>query len=832
MKIKKQLSLIRKCAREAGLQEIAHDKQYPHEQFYNVTFASSRTSRVVVKVFYAIGTVQLRGGGTNISQSNATIKQLSQLMLDPRTLHTSANNGGSTHTALRFEVGDLVQIKGLLTSTSTSTWKNGRIIKLWDEGAPYIIEVEGIQYRLNNDSSSILRARPRSSHSSSLKTEEHTVLSADHGRQRRQERDISKRDLQLALKYGKQERAMDDRRGRPRYRFTYRGVVYLTDQTMKHEITSWRTQDAEEAHEQLQREARKQDARSLKSHTILVVDHSASMRKNDVPNYLSRTAAVYESLVNDLLRPQLKGTKLGDGSNLYSLVEMSDDAHVVFERQQLDQNLVNVMHDRKNLRARSHGNYIPALQKVTQLLLPELYADTQILIIFLSDGAPSDHQFQNCEHGGNPWAKDNQNRFISQRYCGSQHQACLCRNKVRSGMKDECIELVKAVGARYGQDRVRMCTVAFGPANEKFTVLKEMAEAVPKHSFQKLGISSINLRTAFSDLSSTLTTLRTDVTASSGGNRKLVKVDRMKRMDVIDVNDIGWDQYHQTVKRGRKLVKKERWSATKNSWIPVELSKRTMVLHAHKAFGEGAERNVFYFFEGQKSDEKGEAIRLTSNPLVAKQSKYEHSFTDPDFHKPHAKALAEVSEFSNIFNRQLGLSEQYHVSCVDCFRYVLLDETLSSSILYILVEPKLDGKFTKWNNNAGHVRKVNKKETKNEDVSDYSGEDEEDEEDDAFGDGAGALSSFETEDIPQAFSHYTFVKSNKTKLICDIQGVWNKVDGFILTDPVVHTKAKRSMGATDKGSEGMRKFFVSHVCGKLCRRLGLSPVSASSFGNL
>jgi len=53
---------------------------------------------------------------------------------------------------------------------------------------------------------------------------------------------------------------------------------------------------------------------------------------------------------------------------------------------------------------------------------------------------------------------------------------------------------------------------------------------------------------------------------------------------------------------------------------------------------------------------------------------------------------------------------------------------------------------------------------------------------------------------------------------------------YCLTE--VHTKAKRSMGATDKGSEGMRKFFVSHVCGPLCRRLGLNPVSASSFGNM
>jgi hypothetical protein len=37
---------------------------------------------------------------------------------------------------------------------------------------------------------------------------------------------------------------------------------------------------------------------------------------------------------------------------------------------------------------------------------------------------------------------------------------------------------------------------------------------------------------------------------------------------------------------------------------------------------------------------------------------------------------------------------------------------------------------------------------------------------------------------PQAFSHFTYVNSEKRKLVCDLQGVWNEVDGYVLTDPV------------------------------------------------
>jgi hypothetical protein len=53
-----------------------------------------------------------------------------------------------------------------------------------------------------------------------LRTSEVTVVSHAHGRQRREERDIEKRELQEAIKYGRRERANPGRDGSRRWRFT------------------------------------------------------------------------------------------------------------------------------------------------------------------------------------------------------------------------------------------------------------------------------------------------------------------------------------------------------------------------------------------------------------------------------------------------------------------------------------------------------------------------------------------------------------------------------------------------------------------------------------
>ena len=118
-------------------------------------------------------------------------------------------------------------------------------------------------------------------------------------------------------------------------------------------------------------------------------------------------------------------------------------------------------------------------------------------------------------------------------------------------------------------------------------------------------------------------------------------------------------------------------------------------------------------------------------------------------------------------------------------------------------------------------------------------EDEEDEEDTGVRAG-GAAEEEEREtvlatDVPQCFSHFTYFYSEGRDLLCDVQGVWNVHDGFVLTDPVIHHVSRKSgrvhgrNGKTDKGLEGVRKFFATHTCNALCRRLGLNAPDLASL---
>ena len=94
------------------------------------------------------------------------------------------------------------------------------------------------------------------------------------------------------------------------------------------------------------------------------------------------------------------------------------------------------------------------------------------------------------------------------------------------------------------------------------------------------------------------------------------------------------------------------------------------------------------------------------------------------------------------------------------------------------------------------------------------------------------------EHYPQAFSHYTYWKSNRKLLVCDLQGVQVASTGpssqpvFRLTDPVIHYHNSRSSrrksvyGRTDHGKKGFTSFFKTHKCNAICSLLGL-PASTT-----
>ncbi len=63
-----------------------------------------------------------------------------------------------------------------------------------------------------------------------------TILSSEHGRMRRAQRMIDKRDLQAAIRYGNRVQSINAR-GTVCWKYTFADIIYITDITSTKEIT-------------------------------------------------------------------------------------------------------------------------------------------------------------------------------------------------------------------------------------------------------------------------------------------------------------------------------------------------------------------------------------------------------------------------------------------------------------------------------------------------------------------------------------------------------------------------------------------------------------------
>ncbi len=70
-------------------------------------------------------------------------------------------------------------------------------------------------------------------------TDDIQIVSSIHGRQRRSQRDITKRDLQSAIKYGNKIKGKTSKKHGETWIYEFAEVVYVTDYTSTIEITSW-----------------------------------------------------------------------------------------------------------------------------------------------------------------------------------------------------------------------------------------------------------------------------------------------------------------------------------------------------------------------------------------------------------------------------------------------------------------------------------------------------------------------------------------------------------------------------------------------------------------
>lgn len=589
------------------------------------------------------------------------------------------------------------------------------------------------------------------------------------------------------------------------------------------------------------------------------------MRTCDVEDFKTRSDAVFGSMALDLLGKQIDqhSSSLTD---VVSLIEMRGEACTVFEREPMTNVLFNKLLGRKKAVVPSHhGNYVPALEEAARLLSEDHgNATCALMLVFLSDGKPSDHVLAG----------------------GSQGTA--------AGIETKVEDLARQFGSQ-----LTVGTIGFGGAEGDFAVLKGMAAAATAAgahgSFSYSGKSSSTLSTFVSSLGSRLSATRSRIagmTSVTGSRRGLTP--RPRRQDdgraglqasaaPLGGNSSGsisfatfW-LYTGNTERWRWA-----WEGKDIGWIRVPMCAADVngsgvcsVAVSIGELGRGAER-VVYDLQRYTQECPGGPIVHVGEPLVAKESLYaEDDAFNRDFHMVFCKTQQQAAYFARRFNERVSrLCAQRRwlvpatLTFLSCSVYELFG-ACREEYLVMLVEEKLDRRsWSKWNTNAGHVlgsteRGIDQQQLQ-EGSYDGSGEANDDDEDaavpfhlpaiaegsDSEGEddqpapahhGGGAASTASAAhrlpllpgdilvaDLPQAFSHFTYRDSDRQRLVCDLQGTLDASVSpavYKLTDPAIHHASRsgrsRVYGRTDHGHTGIRRFFQTHKCNALCKLLGL-----------
>ncbi|KAJ3012938.1 UNVERIFIED_CONTAM: hypothetical protein HDU68_000940 [Siphonaria sp. JEL0065] len=654
------------------------------------------------------------------------------------------------------------------------------------------------------------------------------LISSIHGRDRRKLRQIGKRDLLAAIKYGTREAAQRCRlTGEQRWKYTFANIVYITDYTSTYEITSYvqpidiqlvpLDEGAKEDHIKLKKRLTK-NPELCSSHTVLVVDMSGSMRTSDVDNFRNRADAVYGTLALDFIGAQLDGGLL-KGTDVVSVIEMRDEAAIVFEREPITNYFFNKILEQRTLsKPYSHGNYINAFEAAEELFERDADNDTcALLLIFLSDGKPSDQI---------PWF----NRG--------------------STVQDIIGDKIESMAHEYGR-RFILGTVGFAK-DQDFTVLNQMAKDATRHGstgiFLKSESCAAALSRSISKLTSSLSLTRTSLSSlghAGGATKKLRKIGKEEfNHNPRYLSEHGWNVYEEN-------VFKAYWSPENKDWIYYDLKKPILGFAVRKkSFGEGAERIVFQLVELGKNG-------VTGTPLVAKDSRFvqESELEKMEFHQTFCETQMKARELAIKFNKELALRGNSkffpQIKFLDCFVYIFYNE--NDVECGLLVEKMLDhSNYKKWNGNDGSVDGV-AKQSQNVNLEELFENLQISSPSKSKSKGPRALGSIERtcqrvtfdmsinsslgseekkdSDFPQAFSHWTYYHTKRDLLVCDLQGVLDKSSTpsvFEFTDPAIHCSRSsskkgytRKFGRTDRGTYGIHDFFKTHECNAVCRLLGL-----------
>ena len=217
-------------------------------------------------------------------------------------------------------------------------------------------------------------------------------------------------------------------------------------------------------------------------------------------------------------------------------------------------------------------------------------------------------------------------------------------------------------------------------------------------------------------------------------------------------------------------------------FTPLPTTAITRIKKAKQPFAEGSQ-NVVYHAREDRSEKK----------LVVKESKFQRSLEDRKSQYLTALHIYGLADrYAKLFNDEKphNVPEIYFNEVKFCEQTKIVNGSIIS-MLYIY-EQYMEGTYLKYNTNGGWVY---------QDLSHYSA-------------------------TAQAFSHYTWVKSKKQLIVCDLQGV-TKSNKIFLTDPAIHCKEymllQPKYGGNNLGPPGIKIFFATHKCNDVCTKMKLQP---------
>ena len=163
----------------------------------------------------------------------------------------------------------------------------------------------------------------------------------------------------------------------------------------------------------------------------------------------------------------------------------------------------------------------------------------------------------------------------------------------------------------------------------------------------------------------------------------------------------------------------------------------------------------------------------------------ESAFTDACYNTlKFQENLLEIQVIAGFLAHKFG---QVYKSGAMSLRFLEVDLVrVKETGVFYSIEEYVEGVFYKWTNNEGYVNES---------------------------EGAHLLN---------AFSHWSFEFTREYLIVTDLQGFFYKKSEYILTDPaILCAKDGKRFGPTNLGAQGIRHFFESHQCNKICSELGL-----------